>query len=180
MGKTLLYRIFGSGSIPKDALPQIHREGILLRDEFRYLVYFLSTSVELVYHGLSSDVVIPLAGSQTLIITDPTDPFFYYFGEIAGLAAGYGKSFNGNIPYEPLFDPAGPVDTDGDGTPDYMDSDSDDDGIPDSDEGGTRPAAAPPNDTDLDGTPDFRDTDSDDDGIDDAVEGPAFVTLAMP
>jgi hypothetical protein len=83
--------------------------GILLRDEFRYLVYFLGTNVELVFHGLAADVVVPLAGTQTLIITDPTDPMFYYFGEIAGFAAGYGKSFNGNIPYEPLFDPAGPV-----------------------------------------------------------------------
>jgi hypothetical protein len=83
--------------------------GILLRDEFRYLVYFLDTNVELVFHGLAADVVVPLAGTQTLIITDPTDPMFYYFGEIAGFAAGYGKSFNGNIPYQPLFDPAGPV-----------------------------------------------------------------------
>ncbi|MEM7563409.1 MAG: putative Ig domain-containing protein [Pseudomonadota bacterium] len=80
--------------------------GILLRDEFRYLVYFLNTSVDLVFHGVNgADLPIPLAGSQTLIITDPTDPFFYYFGEIAGISAGYGKSFNGNIPYEPLFDP---------------------------------------------------------------------------
>ena len=83
--------------------------GILLREEFRYLVYFLDTSVELVFHGLATDVVVPLAGSTTLIITDPTDPMFYYFGEIAGFAAGYGKSINGNIPYEPMFDPAGPV-----------------------------------------------------------------------
>ena len=83
--------------------------GILLRDEFRYLVYFLDTSVDLVFHGLAADVPIPLAGTQTLIVTDPTDPFFYYFGEIAGLAAGYGKSSNGNVPWEPMFDPAGPV-----------------------------------------------------------------------
>lgn len=62
------------------------------------------------------------------------------------------------------------VDTDGDGTPDYLDTDSDDDGILDADEG-SRDAAIPPVDTDGDGTPDFRDTDSDDNGIRDDVEG---------
>jgi len=61
----------------------------------------------------------------------------------------------------------GTDDTDGDGTPDYLDTDSDNDGIPDSVE-------APngiPVDTDKDGTPDYRDTDSDNDGIPDGVEG---------
>ena len=33
MGKTLLYRLFGLGGIPKDALDQIRREGVVLRDE---------------------------------------------------------------------------------------------------------------------------------------------------
>ena len=36
---------------------------------------------------------------------------------------------------EGLFDPAGPRDTDDDGTPDYQDPDSDNDGMPDADEG---------------------------------------------
>ena len=84
--------------------------GIWLRDEFRYLVYFLNTSVDLTFHGGKGiDIPINLAGTQTLIITDPTDPFFYYFGEIAGISLGYGKSFNGNIPYKPLFEPNGPI-----------------------------------------------------------------------
>lgn len=85
--------------------------GILLRDEFRYLVYFLDAGVDMTFHGLGGDIPISmgLTGTKTLIITDPTDPFFYYFGQIAGLAAGYGKSFNGNIPYEPLFEPNGPT-----------------------------------------------------------------------
>ncbi len=54
------------------------------------------------------------------------------------------------------------VDTDNDGTPDYQDTDSDGDGIPDADEGVT--------DTDGDGTADYRDTDSDGDNIPDSVE----------
>jgi hypothetical protein len=62
------------------------------------------------------------------------------------------------------------VDTDGDGTPDYLDSDSDDDGIPDSIEGGTV-ADGEPLDTDADGIYDFRDDDSDGNGVPDAIEG---------
>ena len=61
-----------------------------------------------------------------------------------------------------------PLDTDGDGTPDYRDLDSDDDGIPDSVEKGIDPLN--PVDTDGDGTPDYRDTDSDGDGIPDSIE----------
>ena len=85
--------------------------GIRLRDEFRYLVYFLDAGVDMTFHGLTGDIPISLglASTKTLIITDPTDPFFYYFGQIAGLAAGYGKSSNGNIPYQPLFEPNGPT-----------------------------------------------------------------------
>jgi len=60
-------------------------------------------------------------------------------------------------------------DTDGDGTPDYLDEDSDDDGIPDSVEGGN--PGGQPVDTDGDGTPDFRDEDSDANGVSDATEG---------
>jgi gliding motility-associated-like protein len=55
-----------------------------------------------------------------------------------------------------------PVDTDGDSTPDYLDTDSDNDCIPDSFE------LTNDQDTDLAGN--WRDTDSDDDSIPDAVE----------
>ena len=65
-------------------------------------------------------------------------------------------------------DPAHPVDTDADGTPDYLDADSDADGTPDSVEAGVDPLT--PVDTDDDGAPDFQDTDSDDDGLLDSVE----------
>ncbi len=33
MRKTLLYRMFGIGQVPKDVRPQIHKEGIVLQDE---------------------------------------------------------------------------------------------------------------------------------------------------
>lgn len=54
------------------------------------------------------------------------------------------------------------IDSDGDGTPDYLDADSDLDGISDKMELG--------NDTDGDGIPNYLDTDSDNDGIPDQVE----------
>ncbi len=66
--------------------------------------------------------------------------------------------------------PGGPVDTDGDGIPDYQDLDADNDGIPDSIEGGPPTPAGHPPDTDGDGVPDFRDTDTDGDGIVDSLE----------
>lgn len=62
----------------------------------------------------------------------------------------------------------GTGDTDGDGVPDFQDTDSDNDGIDDSTEAGD---FANPVDTDGDGIPDFQDTDSDNDGISDALEG---------
>jgi hypothetical protein len=59
------------------------------------------------------------------------------------------------------------VDTDGDGTPDYLDDDSDADGVLDSIEGG---GGALPVDSDADGTADFRDLDSDANGVPDMIE----------
>ncbi|MBL4746206.1 MAG: gliding motility-associated C-terminal domain-containing protein, partial [Flavobacteriaceae bacterium] len=59
-----------------------------------------------------------------------------------------------------------PVDTDGDGIPDFQDVDSDNDGISDLVEGGTDPDL----DTDNDGMIDADITDSDNDGIIDAVD----------
>ncbi|MEN8788807.1 MAG: gliding motility-associated C-terminal domain-containing protein, partial [Flavobacteriaceae bacterium] len=57
-----------------------------------------------------------------------------------------------------------PVDTDGDGLPDYVDGDSDDDNVPDYIEG---------HDQDADGIPDvtFIGSDKDNDGLDDGFEG---------
>jgi hypothetical protein len=61
-------------------------------------------------------------------------------------------------------------DPDGDGVPSYLDDDSDGDGILDSDEAGTSGNPCVPQDTDMDGTPDFADTDSDNDGLTDDEE----------
>jgi hypothetical protein len=62
-------------------------------------------------------------------------------------------------------------DTDGDTVPDYLDSDSDNDGLTDILEAGDRDITTPPIDTDSDRTPDFQDTDSDGNGVPDSIEG---------
>lgn len=63
------------------------------------------------------------------------------------------------------------VDTDNDGTPDYLDLDSDNDSIPDSLEGQTKfVGCATPQNSDNDSIPDFRDTDSDNNGLPDLKE----------
>ncbi len=61
-------------------------------------------------------------------------------------------------------------DQDYDRIPDYLDSDSDGDGIPDADEAGDHAACGGGRDTDGDGLPDFLDIDSDEDQISDAYE----------
>ncbi|MGZ3417611.1 MAG: hypothetical protein ACXVEE_07080 [Polyangiales bacterium] len=68
------------------------------------------------------------------------------------------------------------VDTDGDGTKDYLDTDSDGDGILDKDEAGDTNVVTPPVDTDGDGKPDFQDTDSDNDGLSDKDEVTKYKT----
>ncbi len=60
-----------------------------------------------------------------------------------------------------------PVDTDGDGIPDFRDLDSDNDGTTDALEKGS---GTTPMDTDGDGTPDFKDLDADNDGIADSSD----------
>jgi hypothetical protein len=64
----------------------------------------------------------------------------------------------------PLFD------HDGDSTPDYLDVDSDNDGVPDELERVGVPGSRPV-DSDNDGAPDFRDLDSDANDIPDSAEG---------
>lgn len=60
--------------------------------------------------------------------------------------------------------------SDGDAYPDYLDLDSDADGIADATEAGDADPATAPLDSDGDGKPDYLDTDSDDDGISDTDE----------
>ena len=63
----------------------------------------------------------------------------------------------------------GTLDTDGDELPDRYDDDSDGDGLNDQLEGNTTPCN-PPVDSDDDGRPDYRDPDADDDGLPDGLE----------
>ncbi|HEY4176363.1 MAG TPA: hypothetical protein VGM90_06010 [Kofleriaceae bacterium] len=63
------------------------------------------------------------------------------------------------------------TDTDGDGTPDYLDEDSDNDSIPDYREAGDLALDTAPVDNDQDGVADFRDTDSDNNGRSDQLDG---------
>ena len=63
------------------------------------------------------------------------------------------------------------IDTDGDTIPDYLDTDSDNDGIPDKFESGITSIGEQPRDADLDGVYDFRSLDSDSNGIPDTSEG---------
>lgn len=62
------------------------------------------------------------------------------------------------------------LDTDDDGTPDYLDLDSDGDCIPDSIEAGDADVLTAPVNTDNDSKPDFIDIDSDNDGLSDGDE----------
>ncbi len=62
------------------------------------------------------------------------------------------------------------TDTDGDSIPDYLDLDSDNDGIQDVLEAGDADPNTPPLDFDGDGLPDYRDPDSDNDGVLDSDE----------
>jgi hypothetical protein len=64
----------------------------------------------------------------------------------------------------------GPADYDTDGTGDYLDLDSDNDGIPDEVEAGDHEECETGVDTDYDGVADFRDEDSDGDDVPDAIE----------
>ena len=92
----------------------------------------------------------------------------------------------GTDPYDPdtdhdtipdgveVGDPAGPRDTDSDGTIDALDADSDGDQLPDRTEAGGD--GRTPVDTDGDGVPDYRDLDSDDDGLGDTDEVQVYGT----
>jgi len=118
--------------------------------------------------------------------------------------------FNDNLDSETLGTPLTAPDTDGDGRPNYLDIDSDNDGIPDVTEGGGSDPdndgrigtgvitdtdndgmsnlvdptnggmALPIPDTDADGIPNYLDIDSDDDGIVDIIEAQSSVGYQPP
>jgi len=86
-------------------------------------------------------------------------------GRIDSFADSDGKGVDDAIQSSalPIFD------TDGDGTLDFRDTDSDADGIPDAVES-FGSSSAMPTDTDNDGAADYRESDSDGDGVSDAIE----------
>jgi hypothetical protein len=114
-------------------------------------------------------------------------------GQVDGFTDGNNNGLSDNLQTNPLSIP----NTDGNGNPDYIDIDSDDDGLDDTVEGlstanygypttnsdadgdgiidffdsnlGGSPIT--PVDTDNDGTPDYQDLDSDNDAVSDIIEG---------
>ena len=84
---------------------------ILLKDEQYYFVYYYGQDLDMTFKdrdgsGNESSLTVstPLSG-KILFITDPTDVFYYYYGEIpfAG-AGGKGESDNGLIPFKPVLE----------------------------------------------------------------------------
>jgi uncharacterized repeat protein (TIGR01451 family)/fimbrial isopeptide formation D2 family protein len=72
----------------------------------------------------------------------------------------------------------GCIDTDGDGKDNFVDDDSDGDGVKDIDEAGDADLNTAPIDTDGDGMPDYIDVDSDNDGIPDGRDNCRLVVNA--
>ena len=77
-------------------------------------------------------------------------------------------------------DPTNPVDTDGDGSPDFMDFDSDDDTISDLHESLRDTDSMHPDPLEQDGVLDYQDLDSDGDGIPDEFEAGDADVLTFP
>ena len=109
--------------------------------------------------------------------------------DAGNIVPGCGLDSDGDGIIDDIEGRATNVDTDGDGTPDYLDLDSDGDTIPDSVEwaaaGCMTSPFNPKNDVDDDSIPNFRDTDSDGDHVGDACEArnksaPAAADLGLP
>lgn len=86
--------------------------GIRLLDDNYYLVYFINEELSFTVKDQNNGSMVPISlgigEAQSLIITDPTDPFAYVFGYLNGTGFGQGESAHGLIPYQPLFDNTGP------------------------------------------------------------------------
>eukprot|EP01047_Picozoa_sp_COSAG01_P003103 COSAG01_NODE_89_length_27311_cov_22.687061_9_plen_1079_part_00 len=105
---------------------------------------------------------VSLTGFPKNCFLSTSSPKTLYFGTHA-TGSQQAQSFPVcRLPVTPCSQCIG-ADQDGDGTPNYIDTDSDNDGIDDSIEGTV--------DTDGDGKPNYLDTDSDEDGVLDSVEG---------
>ncbi len=84
---------------------------ILLKEEQYYFVYYYGQNLDITLKdrdgsGAESSLTISTpASGKILFITDPSDIFYYYYGEIPFVGtAGKGESDNGFIPFEPSLD----------------------------------------------------------------------------
>lgn len=83
------------------------RYGITLKDDRQYFAYYSSQSVQLIIDSpLASGpeqitLNAPVAGGKIVILSDPTDPFRYYFASTPVGDWGEGTSKHGLIPFIP-------------------------------------------------------------------------------
>ena len=113
-----------------------------------------SFTVRVVANTTDSDGDGLTDAEEDVLGTDPNDP------DSDGDSIGDASEVGGDI--------ENPLDTDGDGTIDALDDDSDEDGVSDKDEAGDDDLETEPVDSDGDGEPDFLDLDSDGDAVADA------------
>lgn len=81
--------------------------GIQLKEDIYYFVYYMGTSTEIVIgsEGSTQLTLEPPVSGEILFISDPTDPFYYYFASIPLVGeTGHGKSLYGQIPFTPTED----------------------------------------------------------------------------
>ena len=85
--------------------------GIQLIDEITYFVFYVGNTFNMTIGdpddpSISESVTLePPASGEIVVISDPTDPFLYYFASIPTLGElGFGNSYNGLIPFKPSLD----------------------------------------------------------------------------
>ena len=123
-----------------------------------YVQFDDSAATSIVVDTVTHTATVSRAPEVALHAFDGEDPFGTWTLEVCDAVVGAVGTFNQAV----LTITAGIPDTDGDGVPDPLDVDDDNDGILDSEEGNA--------DADLDGLDSTLDIDSDNDGIPDNVE----------
>ncbi len=78
--------------------------GIMLKDDIDYFVYYIGTKTDITVGSENTTQIKlepPLSG-EIVFISDPTDPFYYYYANIPLVGElGRGESENGFIPFKP-------------------------------------------------------------------------------
>lgn len=80
---------------------------IWLQEDRRYLIYYVKSEFKIIHTGIdgvegTTVTLKPPLGGSILLVSDPTDPFFYTFAATDILGGyGAGDSYNGLIPYVP-------------------------------------------------------------------------------